>query len=95
MAVMLPPELSKFLNMIGFEWPEGNEDKVFDWAGSWSAYGQEVTGVKDSAVAAHDEVANANLGPALEAFKKNFSSEEQAGQIVKTLGWQPPSPRAA
>lgn len=86
MAVMLPPELSKFLNMIGFEWPEGNEDKVFDWSQKWTSYGQEVTSIKDASVQAHDSVMQANAGPGVQAFSKNFTSEEQAGKIVKNLG---------
>ena len=36
MAIMLPAELSHVLNMIGFEWPEGNEDTVLSWSGRWT-----------------------------------------------------------
>lgn len=85
MAVMLPPELSKFLNMIGFEWPEGNEDKVFDWGGAWMSYAGEVGNGHQTAQGARDHVVSNNEGPAVEAFVAHFNKEGQSEDIGTNL----------
>ncbi|MDO5286294.1 MAG: hypothetical protein Q4G45_05660 [Actinomycetia bacterium] len=85
MSVMLPPELSKFLGMIGFEWPEGDEDKIFDWAQRWTAYAGEVDTLVTSLRGARDGIAAENQGPALEAYTKAFSQENGVDDVTKNL----------
>ena len=85
MSLMLPPELSKFLNMIGFEWPEGEEDKIFAWADRWMGYAGEVEGSVQAAQGAHDIVARENAGPAAEAYSRRFSGDDGIADVLKNL----------
>lgn len=85
MAVMLPPELSRFLNMIGFEWPEGNEDKVFDWGNAWLSYAGEVGSAHGTAQSARDHVGSNNEGPAIEAFLAHFNEPNQLEDVGTNL----------
>lgn len=86
MSVMLPPELSWFLNMVGFEWPEGDEDKIFTWGNRWIQYGGEVDTTHTTATQAYETVAQVNQGPAIEAFKKAFTETDGAQDVAQNLG---------
>lgn len=85
MAIMLPPELSKFLNYCGFEWPEGNEDRVFDWGGLWQDYGGQVDGVHATADGAAQHVIRANEGAAVKAFQESMTKENSLDDVGKNL----------
>ena len=85
MAVMLPPELSKFLNYCGFEWPEGNEDRVFEWGGLWQSYGSQIDGVNQTADGAAQHVIHANEGSAVEAFRRSVTEENSIGDVGNNL----------
>lgn len=86
MSVMLPPELSKFLNMIGFEWPEGDEDRIFDWGNRWMQYGREVDGAHGIAQGAADHVTAVNTGPGIEAFRRTFDEPDYVADVGQNLG---------
>lgn len=85
MAVMLPGEVSYLLNMLGFEWPEGNEDRVFDFAGDWMSFagaiGQE-TSVADQA---GGHVLEHNSGPAMDAFRASLDRPEGPLEVAGKL----------
>lgn len=75
MSIMLPTELARFLQMIGFEWPEGDEDKVFAYGQRW----MEFAGTLDAAAGPGNDSARSvmsdNEGPGVEAFRQRFSAE--------------------
>ena len=85
MAVMLPPEASKLLNELGFEWPEGNEDKVFNYGNRWMAYGGEMGGVVATATDGANTALTNNQGDAMEAFQKSFTKTEGVDDVAKQL----------
>lgn len=85
MAVMLPGELSYLLNMMGFEWPEGNEDTVFDYANRWMSYADEVGGSNELAGQAEQHVLANNEGPAMEAFMAKFNEADGVKDVAQKL----------
>lgn len=85
MSLMLPPALSKFLNMIGLTWPEGDEDKIKAWADAWVAYGKEIAEIQRAADGARDKVSAANEGPGVEAFKTDYAAPGQVRDIGGNL----------
>ena len=86
MAIMLPGEVSYLLNMIGFEWPEGNEDKIFEWSGRWMSYAGEVDGSSELAKKAASHALENNVGKAMEAFNTMFNESEGVADIAQKLG---------
>ncbi len=83
---MLPPEVSYLLNMIGLEWPEGNEDTVLDWSGRWMQYSAQVgdaAGLADSAAA---YAVSHNAGPAMEAFAASWRERDGVADVAGDLG---------
>ncbi|MGJ6979005.1 hypothetical protein ACSDQ9_00530 [Aestuariimicrobium soli] len=85
MAVMLPAEASKLLNELGYEWPEGNEDRVFDYGQRWMSYASEVGGVNQIADEGANEALTKNMGDAMEAFRTEFSEEEGVRDVAQKL----------
>lgn len=76
MAVMLPGELAHFLQLLGFEWPEGNEDKAFAYGGAWLGMAGELANSAGSAGQAAGEVATTNHGIGIDAFRRAMDDRE-------------------
>jgi hypothetical protein len=68
MSIVLPGELSWVLNMLGFQWPNVDEDKFREMAGDF----RDLAGSVDSAAARHESAAqlltSSNAGEAIDAF---------------------------
>ena len=79
----LPGELERLLNDLGFNWPEIDEERLFELAGSWSAYGSKLEQISADAERAAQEVWSGNSGPAVEAFKARWEHEKSPAQILK------------
>ncbi len=85
MAVMLPGEVSYLLNMLGFEWPEGNEDRIFDYANRWMSYAGEVGSATGLADQAKSYALSTSSGPAMEAFQKAFDEIDGVADVAQKL----------
>ena len=85
MAIMLPGEVSYLLNMLGFEWPEGNEDRIFDYATRWMTYAGEVGSANQLAGQAKTHVLTNNSGPAMTAFQQAFDEAEGVRDVAEKL----------
>lgn len=85
MAIMLPPEVGHVLNMVGFEWPEGNEDTIHAWSSRWQQYGGDVRGVVDRADSAAAYALEHNAGPAMEAFAASWRHHDGASAVAHDL----------
>lgn len=85
MAVMLPAEVSGLLNMLGFEWPEGNEDTVLGYGQRWTAYGADVTARVQGADAAAGYALSTNEGAAMDAFRGAFTQSDGVRDVAGLL----------
>lgn len=78
----LPGELERLLNDLGFNWPEIDEERLFELGGSWSSYGGQLQTISADAQRAAQEVWSGNSGPAIEAFKARWEHEKSPAQIL-------------
>lgn len=85
MAIMLPTEVAHFLQWFGFDWPEGNEDRVFEYAGHWQRFGDRCRAVTEGGMGAEDHVTQGNLGPAIDAFRKRFNTEDGPTRVAADM----------
>lgn len=85
MSIMLPGELAHFLQMLGFDWPEGDEDRVFEYAGHWNTFGQRCGQISSGGAQASQAVRSANRGPAVEAFVKRFATEDGPTRVAADM----------
>lgn len=83
MGMTLPDELERLLNDLGFNWPEIDEQRLFELGQSWTAYGSQLEQISADAQRAAEEVWSGNSGPAVDAFKARWEHEESPAQILK------------
>ncbi|MCB5911952.1 WXG100-like domain-containing protein [Streptomyces pinistramenti] len=65
---MLPSEVDWILDLLGFQWPNVDEDKMREAAEGWSAFAASVRRYRSDGVTAANAVRGANSGEAVEAF---------------------------
>lgn len=68
MGLQLPGELVGVLNMIGINWPEADEEKLFRMGQIWLAFADNLREIANDAEEAAKRVWTGNEGPAVEAF---------------------------
>jgi len=74
--MQLPGELVWLLSMLGYTWPEADEEKLFDLGNVWTRYaGTLATAVQDADLAAQS-VWQANYGDAVTAFQGAWTDHE-------------------
>lgn len=83
---MLPPEVSHVLNMIGFEWPEGNEDTVLAWSRRWTQFSSEVNDSQGLAEQAALHALDHNHGAAMDAFAARWRDHDGVAEVARDLG---------
>lgn len=86
MAVMLPPEASKLLNELGYDWPEGNEDIIFSTAGKWINYGEQVCSSNADAQNVIASVLGNNESTGIQAFAGDVHKFEGLSDVSNRLG---------
>lgn len=85
MSVMLPTELAHFLQYIGFDWPEGDEDKVFAYGRQWLAFAGTLDQAASTGVQGAHTLAAQNVGDAVDAFVQRFTGPSGPEQTAKSL----------
>ncbi|MEO6087936.1 MAG: hypothetical protein ABIQ18_32985 [Umezawaea sp.] len=79
-GVMLPPELAGLLNTLGFNWPLSDEGKLFDLAGQWSSFADQLGPAAAEADGHAQQVLGNNSGAAMEKFGAFWSDGEAPKQ---------------
>ncbi|MGX7757333.1 WXG100-like domain-containing protein [Streptomyces angustmyceticus] len=77
-TIMLPVEVDWVLDLLGFQWPNIDEDKMRDAAEAWSSFAASVRAAQQRGEGATQAVRGANSGEAIEAFEskwKKFSGD--------------------
>lgn len=76
MGLMLPSELVFLLQELGYDWPEGDESKLFELGGVWTELGNKIptlVGDLDKAVA---HLKDHNQGSDVDAFVAKWEDGE-------------------
>jgi hypothetical protein len=90
-AIMLPVEVDWVLDLLGFQWPNIDEDKMRDAAEAWSSFAAAVRTAQQQGESAAQAVRGANSGEAIEAFEnkwKKFSGDgflDEAAEAAEVL----------
>lgn len=86
MAVMLPPEVSWLLNALGYEWPEANEDSLYEWGGAWQEFTGTVDGHRADLEAAKQHVVANNHGAGIDAFQQRIAAPDEIEDLMNKFG---------
>jgi hypothetical protein len=76
MGLQLPGELVSILGMLGYNWPEADEEKLFDMGQAWIAFSGSLDGIVTQAATHGQQVLDQHTGDAIEAFAKRWSEPE-------------------
>ena len=74
MAIELPSEVVSFLQLIGVNWPQVNEDKIGDLASHVREFADSLHGTHQDATAAVNKMSDAYQGASYEALLAKWSS---------------------
>ncbi|MFC0509321.1 hypothetical protein [Micromonospora costi] len=76
MGLQLPGELVALLGMLGYTWPEADEQKLFELGQHWLELAGTVQAAGAGAQQAGQSVWNGNSGQAIDAFQQRWSGPE-------------------
>ncbi|MEV0374036.1 PE-PGRS family protein [Streptomyces sp. NPDC050636] len=74
MSIQLPGGVDWVLDLLGFNWPNADEDKLFECAQIWRDFAEAVNQANSSGSTAANEVFSANSGEAVEGFSKEWGA---------------------
>jgi hypothetical protein len=83
MGLQLPGELVTILQDLGYNWPEADEEKLFDLGGVWMSFAGQLEPVAQSASSAAEQVWNQNTGAAIDAFKAKWQADGSPGSSLE------------
>lgn len=76
---MLPGEVTWVLDLLGYSWPDADEDKLFESATIWRDFANQVNETLSQGTAAANEVVSANSGEAVDGFTKEWGAFSGGG----------------
>ncbi|GAA2179865.1 hypothetical protein GCM10009785_08220 [Brooklawnia cerclae] len=76
MAIMLPGDLAHFLQLLGFDWPEGNEDDVFGYGNAWTGFANNLAHASSTSSQTAREVVSVNQGIGIDAFHQAMDKND-------------------
>ncbi|EST23180.1 hypothetical protein N566_26050 [Streptomycetaceae bacterium MP113-05] len=72
MSIMLPGELDWVLDLLGYDWPNIDEDKLLACAQAWRDFGVAVSNAEAAGSTAANKVTSANSGEAIDRFSDSW-----------------------
>lgn len=82
MGMQLPGELVSILGALGYSWPESDEEKLFELAGTWTGMAGTISGSVDELNAAARTVLDDNYGKDIDAFGAEWDDEESSNRNI-------------
>ncbi|MFE7545240.1 WXG100-like domain-containing protein, partial [Streptomyces platensis] len=79
MSLTLPGEVAWVLDLLGYNWPDADEDKLHECAQAWRNFAESVNQASSQGSSAANEVVSANSGEAIEGFSNEWGSFSGGG----------------
>ncbi|MCM2579857.1 toxin glutamine deamidase domain-containing protein [Streptomyces meridianus] len=70
--LMLPDSLEWVLEMLGFQWPTADEDKLLECAQVWRQFAADITEIQVQGVSSAGNVLGENYGDSIEGFRSTW-----------------------
>ncbi|PRY59040.1 hypothetical protein [Glycomyces artemisiae] len=86
MGMQLPSELISIMGALGYEWPESDEEKIFNTAGEWTGMADRIAGRVESLNNAARTLVENNSGAEIDAFKEEWDDKESAVRNIADAG---------
>jgi hypothetical protein len=82
MGLQLPSELTTFLQMVGYNWPQADETKLFEMGQKWAGFSSTLGEVMSAADTKASDVWNQNAGSDIQAFSQHWSGEDGPSKVL-------------
>jgi hypothetical protein len=82
MALTLPDWLVEAMSLLGYDFPQSNEDVLHEWADHLKSLDHTMNGAHADLLAAIQQVQDHNAGPATEAFGAYVSGSDSDAQAL-------------
>jgi hypothetical protein len=82
MGLQLPSELTTFLQMVGYNWPQADETKLFEMGQKWTGFSSTLGEVMSAADTGASGVWNENAGDDIRAFSDHWSGEDGPSKVL-------------
>ncbi|WP_018541327.1 hypothetical protein [Streptomyces sp. MspMP-M5] len=79
MSLTLPSEVTWVLDLLGYNWPNADEDKLHECAQVWRNFAESVNEAHGQGASAANAVVSANSGGAVESFQKEWGAYDGSG----------------
>lgn len=76
MGLQLPGELVSLLSMLGYNWPQADEEKLFEMGHAWMNFAGGFPDSLQDANAQAQRVWSANQGEGIDAFRQSWSDHD-------------------
>jgi hypothetical protein len=86
MGLTLPGELVSLLQMLGYNWPESDETRLFQLAGEWTGMADRISGSVEQLNAAARTILDNNKGDSIAAFASEWEDGESAPRNIADTG---------
>jgi hypothetical protein len=85
-GMQLPSELTSLLSMLGYDWPESDETKLFDLGDNLTKLSDQLTGAIDQLEDAARGVMDNNISKDIDAFRSEWEDGESAVRNIADIG---------
>jgi hypothetical protein len=82
MGLQLPSELTGLLSMLGYDFPESDEESIFNLAGEWTGMADQISGRIESLNLAASTLLENNVGKEIDAFQSEWDDAESAARNI-------------
>lgn len=82
MGISLPGELVSLLNILGYNWPKGDESKLFEIGQKWMSFSGTLSNVAQSGQQAAQQVWQQNTGQNIRAFQDHWNHEDGPQKVL-------------
>ncbi|WP_327154516.1 PE-PGRS family protein [Streptomyces tubercidicus] len=79
MSLTLPGDVAWVLDLLGYHWPDADEDKLHECAQAWRDFAESVHQAATQGSSAANEVVSANSGDAIDGFSHEWGSFSGGG----------------
>ncbi|MCD0445667.1 hypothetical protein LO763_18840 [Glycomyces sp. A-F 0318] len=80
MGMQIPGELAGLLSMLGYDWPESDEESIFNLAGEWTGMASQIGDKVERLNSAAATLLENNTGADIEAFREEYEDAESAAR---------------
>ncbi len=83
MGLQLPGELTTFLNMIGYNWPQADETKLFEMGQKFMNFSGTLDNIAGQANKTASDVSSQNSGQDITAFAAHWAHSDGPAKVLE------------